>query len=374
MLHFFNPGHETAVLNASPHYMPPAKQLKMMQDLSCLPAWYASEHDFVWTDKKLPAAVNEQNIGQYQSQLLHEKVSLWGISPSAIRFFEQISQKHRLNLQLPVWSDAYGALCSRRTAKNCLQYLIARTPEIDPDIVPQHLTDIASIERILKQDPGKYLIKSPFSSSGRGLLWLSGDGMDRSSGQILSGMLKRQGSVSLEKALDKKEDFSMQFHSDGKGKIFFEGLSLFYTDAKGNYLGSLIASQKQIERIIANYMDFSLLENIREKLMQYLAGTFSTVYEGHIGTDMMIYRENGAFRFHPCVEINARTTMGFLALQLHKRLPEEDGFRYFRIIFSDTPCAILQKHRQLQAQSGYMSLCPVDESTHYLAFINRRPI
>ena len=53
-LHYFNPGSETAVLNASPYYTPAANQIKMQRDLSFLPAWYAgSPKDYVWIEDNL---------------------------------------------------------------------------------------------------------------------------------------------------------------------------------------------------------------------------------------------------------------------------------------------------------------------------------
>jgi hypothetical protein len=382
MLHYFNSGHESAVLNASPNYTLPARPAKMMRDLSFLPAWYASEDDLVWVEKgiaedyvlslemrfgKMPAAVNEENIGQYRARLMNEKVSLWGLSPSAIRFFEEINRKYRLNLQLPVWSDAYRTLCSRRTAKDCLEYLISRIPEIRTDIVPQYFTEAEAVKQALKDRPGNCLVKSPYSSSGRGLLWLSGENVDRASMQVLKGMLDRQGCVSMEKALDRVEDFSMQFHSDGKGNILFEGLSLFYTDGRGCYRGSLVASQRQIMQTLEKYHAcIAQADRIRDELIAYLSGKFASVYEGHIGVDMMICRENSDFYLHPCVEINARTTMGYLALQLQKRLFRNGGSGRFQIIHSDVPGALMHKVESC----GCISLCPVDGETHYSGIIS----
>ena len=53
MIHLFNPGHETAVLNASKHYQPATPIVKMQTDLAFLPAWYASDGDFVFMETVL---------------------------------------------------------------------------------------------------------------------------------------------------------------------------------------------------------------------------------------------------------------------------------------------------------------------------------
>ena len=53
-LHYFNPGHETAVLNASRHYQQPTHVAKMQNDMAFLPAWYASAGDYVFMENQLP--------------------------------------------------------------------------------------------------------------------------------------------------------------------------------------------------------------------------------------------------------------------------------------------------------------------------------
>jgi hypothetical protein len=395
MLHFFNPEHEMAVLNCSPYYTPPARQVKMRCDLAYLPAWYAAENDLIWVEKdlsedfvlclkreigRMPEAVSRRHIGTYLSQLSQTKVALWGLSPSSVRFFEQIDRQYQLHLTLPVWHEDHRRLCSRWTATQCLEFLIAEIPQIRGEIVPQYVSDIESIQNLLKKNSGKYLVKSPFSSSGRGLLWLSGEEIDRPSRQLLSGMLKKQGSISIEKVLQKKEDFSMQFHTNGDGKVTFKGYSLFKTDPKGNYLSSVIASQQSIREVITQYISGSSIDTVKRLIMQYLSTHFAPVYAGHIGVDLMIYEENGIYLLHPCVEINVRTTMGYLALRIQKRFFDEDVHAHFQIVYSATPGEILRRHQELQSKnpvtivngkirSGYVSLCPVDKDTQYLSFI-----
>jgi len=48
MVHYFNPGHETAVLNASKYYQPSRMIAKMQEDLALLPVWYAELEDYVF--------------------------------------------------------------------------------------------------------------------------------------------------------------------------------------------------------------------------------------------------------------------------------------------------------------------------------------
>ena len=50
-IHFFNPGHETAILQGSENYTPPANVQRMIRELSYLPVWYADPEDFVFTGR-----------------------------------------------------------------------------------------------------------------------------------------------------------------------------------------------------------------------------------------------------------------------------------------------------------------------------------
>ena len=84
---------------------------------------------------------------------------------------------------------------------------------------------------------------------------------------------------------------------------------------------------------------------------------------------MLVYRDNGRYRLHPCLEINLRHSMGYLALMLQRRhlTPQAEGL--FALDYHATPGAALQAHRHLAAThppriedgriaSGYLPLCP----------------
>lgn len=74
-----------------------------------------------------------------------------------------------------------------------------------------------------------------YSSSGRGLLWLPERKLTTKDRTWIEGALNKQGCVSIECALDKYQDFAMEFYSDGNGNIRYEGLSVFGAEKKGAY-------------------------------------------------------------------------------------------------------------------------------------------
>ena len=397
MIHYFNPGHEIAVLNASKHYHPPALIAKMQTDLAFLPAWYASEGDFVFVETPLPddfilcceslnirikpvtPADFEESSGLWVKPAM-TTVDLWGISPQSVYFFEKMNEQWNLSLVIPQWKEAFRFLGSRFASQQLLAELLNYIPEIEPEILPVFVSGIDAIEQRIGQSRERLLVKSPYSSSGRGLIWLPPAKLAQSERQLLSGMLKKQKQVSIERALDKQLDFSMQFEITGESKTRFLGYSIFQTNVKGAYESSLLDSQKDIEKQITDYIDHDLLLQTRMALTEIIQEMYAPLYAGIIGIDMLAYKIGDSYRLHPCVEINLRKNMGYLAICLTEKYLHPNSRGKFTIEYNRDSQATILKHRQLQKQypliiedrrirSGYFSLCPATNSTNYQAFI-----
>ncbi len=393
MLHYFNPGHETAVLNGSRYYMPPATQLKMRADLAYLPAWYAQPEDFIFVEKKpsedfwasiqalrLPPAIDRNDFMEQKTILENQTMECWGITPADIHLFSTFNKKYRLSLSLPVWHDQYKTFCSRIFACNCLQHITKDYPEIKTDIVPQIYDNLSGIELQLKLQPGRYLAKAVYSSSGQGLVWLPEGTLSQSARQIIQGRLNKQGCISLERVLDKVLDFAMEFRSTANGQIYFTGYSLFQTTQKGGYAGNLLMPQSSIYQKIAAMIPAFLLEKIQHWFQKYLQENVNPFYKGIIGVDMMIYRQDNRFYLHPCVEMNMRHNMGTLSVALHGKHLHTNATGLFSIDYDAQKGAQMKKDREMQQQhpvfmendrirSGYLSLCPVNDDSQYRAYI-----
>jgi hypothetical protein len=398
MIHYFNPGHETAVLNASKHYQPAARIAKMQEDLAFLPAWYADSDDFVFIKNLLPdnflpsiqslkqpaSAICEQTLSKQNDKLFNQEISLWGISPQSIHFFEKIDRQYNLSLKIPAWKEEFRFLGSRFATKEIISELIESVPEIEKAIVPKFYSDLPGIEKVCLSAlndgfPDKLLLKSPYSSSGRGLVWLPPGKPAQSEKQIISGMLKKQSQVSIEIALNKRLDFSMHFEILSEGITQFAGYSVFQTNAKGVYENSLTDSRENLENMIAVYIGKHLLMQVRNQLTELLNKTYSPYYIGNIGVDMLVYESENQFRLHPCVEINMRKSMGYLAIRLYENFIHSDAQGKFFVEYFRNPQVLFEKHLTLQKQyplqiennriySGYLNLCPINERTNYQAY------
>jgi len=390
MIRYFNPGHESAVLNASRYYQSPAIQLKMRKELAFLPAWYAKPEDFILVSelpdeeylkilsrlRPLAKPITEKDLPSIGKQ----KIDLWGSSPQAIHSFELLNEKYKTDLELPIWKDEYKELSSRKTGIKCLNRLISEIPEIKKDILPVSFSELGELENYLTKQTEPMLAKSPHSSSGRGLLWLSPNPLGRSEQQIISGMLKKQESVSLEKALKKQLDFSIHYNIEDKQTVTFYGYSVFEANKKGAYRHSFLLSQEKHKEKITNYVKEELLEKIKESIRCFLLEYYAPYYKGMIGIDMLIYQEGDKYLLNPCIEINMRKTMGYLSLRLFDNYIHPDTTGAFYVDYYPDTSIIdinkkeLQKRHPLMIkdgylQEGYFPLINIQKGMNYHAYI-----
>ena len=116
------------------------------------------------------------------------------------------------------------------------------------------------MEKYLILQNAPFILKTPYSSSGRGLLWLPERKLTTKDRTWIEGALNKQGCVSIECALDKYQDFAMEFYSDGNGNIRYEGLPVFGAEKKGAYSGNVLGEQ--------TYLESFFVENFGDKFQQ----------------------------------------------------------------------------------------------------------
>lgn len=389
-LHYFNPGHELAVLNGSPYYHLPEVVKVMQRDLGYLPAWYANSEDLIYTGNEmknsrflsyrnnfptLPQAVTTSQIKDHAPG----ELSCWGISPQAIHLFDTINQQYNTEIALPVWRKEFLYLTSRNSAQECLEKIISNCNSISSEIIPHPVSSIEEIEEKVSLSPTPLLVKSPFSSSGRGLLWLK-KGIGIKEKELLKGMFRKQKTLRIELVVDKKLDFSMQFLSDGTGSVSYEGVSIFETTERGAYTGSYLNTQSYFFRKITSFVAEKIFFQVKNELISFLQERYAPFYKGVIGVDMMIYEDQGEYKIHPCVEINMRYNMGYLALKLQENYisPHTSGTLFLKYhgqegkawgLHQEAEEKYPLKIRDGKIINGYLPLCEVSESSKYHCYI-----
>lgn len=315
-IHLFNPENDLALAAGCRQYTPPPNARAIHKAGALLPMWWAEEDDIILapTEMSDEARNLSERFGLKGciSDITHNisDAHPWGWSLDAKRQFINFGVDESV-LPTDCHIERMRQLGHRRISIEILK-------RIDTvDHLPVETTNAIDIVRIERQYPGCY-VKSPWSGSGRGVFCagsLNEDALLRRA----EGIIHRQGSVIIERGLDKILDFAALFHSDGK-EVSFRGLSIFSTEARGMYNGNIVSHQKDLEKRLSDFIDLRNLRSIVEQETDVLTELVASTYNGWLGIDMMIHRENGKFKIMPCVEMNLRMTMGVVAMKIQERL------------------------------------------------------
>lgn len=112
-------------------------------------------------------------------------------------------------------------------------------------------------------------------------------------------------------------DLAAEFYSDGKGRVRLLGLSLFETK-NGAYTGNIVAPEARKREVVSKYISLNILDRAIADIVSLTSSQFDGTYKGHFGIDMMVVADKDrGFSLHPCVELNLRRTMGYVALCLN---------------------------------------------------------
>lgn len=293
-LHIFNPGHDEALAANTPYYTDSRAAQILATDLQALPKHWAQEGDR-WT---LPTSSKEWESVR--------AIAPWGWDMALAHRLARLGAPERLLPSVEMLQHI-RQLSSRQTAVKLL-----------PEISPYHAIwceTMGEVETAL-QGLEKAYVKAPWSSSGRGVLRTRGSLSTSEAGRI-ARWLKVQGAVVVEQAYDKVQDFALEFDATKEG-IAYAGLSLFSTEGMGTYSGNLVAEEEILAKHLPPLND--TIATLRPALERHLAG-----YEGALGVDMMLLTDGSV---HPCVEINLRRTMGWVALHLRRLVPQGEAQRF----------------------------------------------
>lgn len=296
--HWFNPGNDLALAAGTPSYTPPAQVQRFGQSLELLPALYAQPGDSIlvgdWTSEK------EEFAASFGLSLncADGIAAPWGWSAATVTALKGKGSKGP-------WPDTglIRELSHRRSTIKLHTLLCEQNLPYPMPPAPIEVSDAS-----LLPGGGGHIAKAPWSCSGRGVAPLSE--------RFAIDCIRRQGSVMVEQELCKVQDFALLF-TVKSGEATFEGLSSFIT-ASGNttYAGNLCADQDALRRKIGMVRQLdATIEACSRVIADVLEG-----YDGPCGIDMMVYSDDSGRRIiNPCVEINVRMTMGFVAMAVAKK-------------------------------------------------------
>lgn len=262
--------------------------------LQFLPLLYAESEDGVAVtalpDKEFHAShplLLLSNPGKYT------RVESWGASLS----IQAWARKHHLPYEMPPWEVVQKV--------NSKEFSFSESPKLKNAAL---LYSEKEIEAWAASFAGNKVLKSCFGTAGRGHLFLP------ASPERLNAFIKREQFPLIgEPWVERVIDFSTQWVIDQNGTISFLGETECISDARGQY------RENRVGNILKPYHRF--IDEHKELAQAILQKMQALGYFGNVGVDAMIYEND---KLHPVVEVNARKTMGYVALKLQQnRFPKE---------------------------------------------------
>lgn len=322
-IHIFNPDTDYALANNSEFYDAPKNVVELRRHYALLPSVYADKGDAILIIDNIRDSI--QNLPYYENiakknldiiflndaNVLNNTARYSNYSPEPWGWNLSIRRIFLNNFgNMPGLPDSniinnIRDLSHRRTTIEFLKFM---KPHLANEIeIP---IEIKSVDEALKEfNQRKNLyFKAPWSSSGRGII-LTDDLEEKHVEPWVRGIIRRQGSVILEKAYNRIFDFATEWKITDSNANFI-GYSVFKVSRRGKYQSNVDTSQEELEKIIAfkcPAWDSEFLK-LQKYAIEKIVGKF---YNGPLGIDMLV-TESGAI--NPCVEINFRHTMGMLNL------------------------------------------------------------
>lgn len=384
ILALFNPDHDMAQANGSPHYMSPQSACKFAEDAGFLLAWIfpgayilsgnlCEDEQFSLLCQQLQqhaTIISPQKIGA----VAFDKVEAWGWNASLVNKLKCAGISESLlptDAQLKCWRE----LSHRRLTISAMQFLQNMT---DFHLQPRELQTLDEVNGFIAANR-QVVLKMPWSGSGRGLRRIDGEMNEHQLGWVQQS-IRKHGCVLGEKFYPVIQDFAMEFSCESKAR--FVGYSLFQTQ-NGVYQHNVLLPDGDIEQRLTQCIPLERLRGTREMLTDFINREIAPLYHGNVGVDMFVYQEDNEYKLNPAVEFNFRNTMGLLAHQFYQKYVALGKHGVMKMRYCAKRGALYQEHRQLQQQypliiqnhriqQGYMSLVPVNENSAYAVqvFVN----
>ena len=386
-IYLFNPENDLAIAHGKKRYDAPKAARRLAADMSLLPLWYAREDSgsLVLTPAEIPIDYHKAVLDALSVKMkwlsqdsyrfqLGDVFRPWGWSPALLERLEHLSGGNVTSPDLSV----YRRLSGRQFAVFVLEQLRERGA-LDASVkIPVVAESLQELSSAVASFGSACLLKSPWSGSGKGLLWLR-DGWTEKSALWSNHVLKRQGSVVCEPQYAKVQDFAMEFCVE-RSQLSFVGYSYFQTDESGTYRGNLLASDERIEQKLSAWLPISLLRSACASLLAILSECLAPSYEGYLGIDMMVCESDGRYFLHPCVELNLRYNMGVVSHILFERSVASDSEGEYTILHGRNSdelrlfCKRMQAEHPLlieqgRVKSGFLPLTYIGEESEFLAYM-----
>ena len=290
-IYIFNPEHDLCIANGDENFVPPRSAVGFAKENTDLAGYL-----------RRPNRQRRQIIPWGWNHSLKKRLISEGVDPASLPSEEEL-QFIRTHSRREFALDVHSRLSCG-----------------DPQVIgPDYRIVATSVNEIAEfiSANGSAVLKSPLSGSGKGIRFVR-EGLSESDEGWCRRTLDKQGSVIVERRFEIIKECAMLFECHHEG-IDFIGYSLFES-RNGAYSRNILASNEDIEDIIAGYIPRDTLRAVREGLTSILADTLVGHYEGFLGVDQMICQADSTV-FIPVSEINLRMTMGLIARNQYDHFP-----------------------------------------------------
>ena len=286
---------------ASPHQQVLAAWMRshpIIQKLQTLPLYYVKDDDFVLVSD-LPESPDHR-LRLLGAPLHVKTIESWGASKSIAAW----AKEENLPYSMPDWETV-------RTVNSKI-FSFCNSPVLPFAALLQNEQE--ALEWIEKT-PGRKVLKTAFGTAGRGHFHLP-------SKKNLASFLKREFAKNLpligEPWVERVLDFSTQW----KDSVLL-GATVFENAPDGAYRATIAGPRPQIFGSYNWALEehLAIVQPILEKIRKL--GFF-----GNLGVDAYVYRWESKEMLQPIVEINARKTMSWVALQIQEKKYPGQSLRF----------------------------------------------
>ncbi len=325
-LHIYNPEHDIALGKNTDMFTPPKAARLMRETFGHIPAYWAEDGDWILVDDVQHAEemldkeqrkhadvrfVDVKDLSRLTADGLPSAILPWGWDKYLVKRLLSANSLFKGLVPSAEQLDVIRHLSSREfVATSLLPELVS----LDDRLVGRMSVARSMDELMCEMDScsGDVVLKSPWSCSGRGVRFISGNMTDSEMGWCRN-ILAEQGLLMIEPLYDKVCDFAMEFMADERNGTQFLGLNVFET-RNGAYINNVTESTESKLQGLTEHVPQALLEKVRDNIVSMTSGLLRGKYSGPFGVDMMIIKDHTEMKVHPCVELNLRRTMGHIVL------------------------------------------------------------
>lgn len=356
-IYWFNPNCEGQAAFNRTGWTPTRLRRQLADDLTALPMLLCAADDLVLVERRpssgflrkmLRAGFHVPEFAEFEDKRLDDlevadrKISSlhpWGWSPDSVRFLAPLAGNLppvKVARAAEFWNHEIRQLYSKAWSVEVLRrFLHAHRADedwlCDEWTVGKACTNLEGaidhLEKLHAEGSREVVIKANFGASGQNQIRVTRGRMRHSQANWLRNILEKQGGVVVEPWLNKVFDLSLQLDIKAPGSAQAAGWSYYFTDRRGQYLGSVVsrmAAGLDVEArkfLYANGRDSHRLKKLTEGLADHAAACMGDAgYVGPVGIDALVYFDGKRLRLKPIVEINPRFTMGRVALHLSHRV------------------------------------------------------